>query len=96
VLLPEFSGSSAIKILLIESIRSWLADLAFPCEVLASVYSVEGERLLGHFDFLKIQDAKAMPDHLRYVISFRDTDGVWHEVSWDGKKASEKAASSKP
>jgi hypothetical protein len=31
-----------------------------------------------------------------FLISYRDTDGVWHQISWDGKEASEKAVSSEP
>jgi hypothetical protein len=28
-----------------------------------------------------------------FVISYRDTDGVWHKISWDGKEATEKEVS---
>ena len=29
-----------------------------------------------------------------FLISYRGTDGVWHQLSWDGKEATEKEASS--
>ena len=31
-----------------------------------------------------------------FHISYLDTTGSWHQVSWDGKEATEKAASSQP
>jgi len=31
-----------------------------------------------------------------FVIIYRDTQGTWRQVSWDGKKATEKEVSSKP
>jgi hypothetical protein len=31
-----------------------------------------------------------------FAISYGDTDGAWHQISWDGKEATEKAASSQP
>jgi hypothetical protein len=31
-----------------------------------------------------------------FHISYLDTTGSWHQVSWDGKKATVKAASSQP
>ena len=31
-----------------------------------------------------------------FLISYRDTDGVWHQISWDGKEPTEKAASAQP
>ena len=29
-----------------------------------------------------------------FLISYRGTDGVWHQISWDGKQATEKEVSS--
>ena len=29
----------------------------------------------------------------RFLISYRDTDGVWHQISWDGQEATEKEVS---
>jgi hypothetical protein len=31
-----------------------------------------------------------------FAIGYRDRDGAWHELSWDGKKATEKASSPEP
>jgi hypothetical protein len=28
-----------------------------------------------------------------FLISYRGTDGVWHQLSWDGKEATEKEVS---
>ena len=28
-----------------------------------------------------------------FLISYRDTQGVWHQVSWNGREATEKEAS---
>lgn len=66
VLLPELCGSRAIRILFSGGIGSWLSrtKIAFPCELLALASSSEGERLLGGFEFFKIQNATAMPDHV--------------------------------
>jgi hypothetical protein len=31
-----------------------------------------------------------------FVISYRDPEGTWHQVSWDGNRATEKEVSSEP
>ena len=66
VLLPELGGSRAIRLLFSRGISSWLrrTKIAFPCELFALASSSEGERLLGGFEFFKIQNATAMPDHV--------------------------------
>ena len=66
VLLPELEGSRAIRLLFSRGIGSWLrrTRIAFPCELLALASSSEGERLLEGFEFFKIQNATAMPDHV--------------------------------
>jgi hypothetical protein len=31
-----------------------------------------------------------------FLISYRDTHGTWHQISWDGKGSTEKEISSQP
>jgi hypothetical protein len=39
---------------------------------------------------------KAFRSVAGFLISYRDTSGAWHQLSWDGKEATEKAAPSQP
>ena len=66
VLRPQLSGSRAIRLLLSQGIGSWLKspNIAFPCELLALAYSAQGQALLEGFNFFRIQNAAAMPDHV--------------------------------
>ena len=66
VLRPQLVGSRAIKVLLSQGIASWLKspNIAFPCELLALAYSAQGQSLLEGFNFFRIQNATAMPDHV--------------------------------
>ena len=66
VLRPQLIGSRAIRVLLSQGIGSWLKspNVAFPCELLALAYSTQGQALLEGFDFFRIQNGAAMPDHV--------------------------------
>jgi hypothetical protein len=66
VLEPKIAGSSAIRALFFQSIRSWLTSgsVEFPCEVLALANSAGAETLREGFNFFKLQNAKAMPDNV--------------------------------
>jgi len=41
-----------------------------------------------------MQAFKERIDQKAFLISYRDANSVWHQVSWDGKEATVKAASS--
>jgi hypothetical protein len=66
VLRTQLIGSRAIKVLMSQGIASWLKspNIAFPCELLALAYSAQGQALLEGFEFYRIQNAAAMPDHV--------------------------------
>jgi hypothetical protein len=66
VLRPQLSGSRAIRVLLSQGIASCLKspNITFPCELLALAYSSAGEALLERFNFFRVQNATAMPDHV--------------------------------
>ena len=66
VLRPQLIGSRAIRVLLSQSIGSWLKspNIEFPCELLALAYSAQGQALLEGFNFFRIQNGAAMPDHV--------------------------------
>jgi hypothetical protein len=66
VLRPQLIGSRAIKVLMSQGIASSLKspNIAFPCELLALAYSAQGQALLEGFDFYRIQNGAAMPDHV--------------------------------
>ena len=66
VLRPQLVGSRAIKVLMSQGIASCLKspNIAFPCELLALAYSAHGQALLEGFNFFRIQNAAAMPDHV--------------------------------
>jgi hypothetical protein len=46
--------------------KVWLKspNIAFPGELLALAYSAQGQALLEGFNFFRIQNAAAMPDHV--------------------------------
>ena len=54
------------KSLMSQGIASCLKspNIAFPCELLALAYSAQGHALLEGFNFYRIQNAAAMPDHV--------------------------------
>ena len=66
VLRPQLIGSRAIRVLLSQGMGSWLnsPNIAFPCELLALAYSAQGQALLEGFNFFRIQNGAAMPDHV--------------------------------
>ena len=66
VLRPQLIGSRAIRVLLSQGIGSWLKspNIEFPCELLALAYSAQGQALLEGFNFFRIQNGAAMPDHV--------------------------------
>jgi hypothetical protein len=66
VLRPQLIGSRAIRVLLSQGMGSWLESrkIDFPCELLALAYSAPGQALLEGFNFFRIQNATAMPDHV--------------------------------
>jgi len=66
VLRPQLSGSRAIRLLLSQGIGFWLKspNIIFPCELLALAYSAQGQALLERFNFFRVQNAVAMPDHV--------------------------------
>ena len=66
VLRPQLSGSRAIRLLLSQGIGFWLKspNIIFPCELLALAYSAQGQALLERFNFFRVQNAAAMPDHV--------------------------------
>jgi hypothetical protein len=66
VLRPQLIGSRAIRVLLSQGIGSWLKspNIEFPCELLALAYSSQGQALLEGFNFFRIQNGAAMPDHV--------------------------------
>jgi hypothetical protein len=66
VLRPQLIGSRAIRVLLSQSIGSWLKspNIEFPCELLALAYSAQGQALLEGFNFFRIQNGAAMPDRV--------------------------------
>ena len=66
VLRPQLSGSRAIRVLLSQGIGSWLKspNIRFPCALFALAYSANGEALLERFNFFRVQNAAAMPDHV--------------------------------
>ena len=46
------------------ALGSSLRILQFPCELLALAYSAQGQALLEGFNFFRIQNGAAMPDHV--------------------------------
>jgi hypothetical protein len=66
VLRPQLIGSRAIKVLMSQGIASSLKspNIAYPCELLALAYSAQGQALLEGFNFFRVQNATAMPDHV--------------------------------
>src|SRR5271165_1202242 len=66
VLRPQLSGSRAIRLLLSQGIGFWLKspNMTYPCELLALAYSAQGQALLERFNFFRVQNAAAMPDHV--------------------------------
>jgi hypothetical protein len=68
VLTPQLIGSRAIRVLLSQRIASCLKspNITFPCEWLALAYSSAGEALLERFNFFRVQNAAAMPDHVPF------------------------------
>jgi hypothetical protein len=66
VLRPQLIGSRAIRVLLSQGMGSWLKapNIEFPGELLALAYSAQGQALLEGFNFFRIQNAAAMPDHV--------------------------------
>jgi hypothetical protein len=77
VLRPELIGGRAIKILLSHGIGSCVASvqIQFPCELLALAYTDQGQTLLEGFNFIKLQNAKAMPDKVPlFALRFSDRE----------------------
>jgi len=66
VLRPQLIRSRAIKVLLSQGMGSWLKspNIEFRGELLALAYSAPGQALLEGFNFFRIQNAAAMPDHV--------------------------------
>jgi hypothetical protein len=66
VLRPQLIGSRAIRVLLSQGMGSWLKspNIGFPGELLALAYSAQGQALLEGFNFFRIQNGAAMPDHV--------------------------------
>jgi len=49
-----------------QGIGFWLKspNMTYPCELLALAYSAQGQALLERFNFFRVQNAAAMPDHV--------------------------------
>lgn len=75
VLRPQLIGSRAIRLLLSQGIGFWLKspNIIFPCELLALAYSAQGQALLECFNFFRVQNAVAMPDHIPLFCLELDT-----------------------
>ena len=78
VLRPQLVGSRAIKVLMSQGIASCLKspNIAFPCELLALAYSAQRQALPEGFNFFRVQNAAAMPDHGPLFGLELDTRGV--------------------
>jgi hypothetical protein len=63
VLRDELVGGRTIRVLLPAALNSWVKlPIQYPCELLALASSKEGEALLNRFNFIRMQNAHAMPD----------------------------------
>ena len=79
VLRPELIGGRAIRVLLSQGLKSWLAavQIHFPSRLLALAYSRQGEALLEGFNFFKLQNASAMPDKVPlFALQVPDRDNL--------------------
>ena len=72
----------------------WQADFTYTMGVKTIKIQDTGKGLKSVADDLEAVLRKIEAWHqgsiAGFVISCRDTDGVWHKISWDGKEATEK------